>query len=312
MLTRAERRREERKNTKLAKWLLKLNSDQRQLLTKYCIESTKSDILAFGQAYERVLRVNFQEMFEDELEAEKLLEKIVDEVEQEGLAIRKFENGSVEYMANIKKEKDNIISKYIEAIKKGFKDKEAYEELKTAYPMFTASAIKNVIAEYKRDKKKAAAKKPNNEAEQETSIDINPNMSTEEIAKAIVNFGGIPESENKANTEEKQQESKIIRQDKKEVLQSVSDVQNSTQKSKLIEITKVREFKGEYGEYKKKADGTIIVGDLEFKNVKDIEDCKEQVDRDLELERQEFEKKISEKRIKALGRLNEVIQLLSM
>ena len=310
MLTRAERRREERKNTKLAKWLLKLNSDQRQLLTEYCIESTKSDILAFGQAYERVLRVNFQEMFEDELEAEKLLEKIVDEVEQEGLAIRKFENGSVEYMANIKKEKDNIISKYIEAIKKGFNDKEAYEELKTAYPMFTASAIKNVIAEYKRDKKKAAAKKPNNEAEQE--IELDPNMSTEEIAKVIVNCGGIPESENKANTEEKQQESKIIRQDKKEALQSVSDVQNSTQKSKLIEITKIREFKGEYGEYKKKADGTIIAGDLEFKNVKDIEDCKEQVDRDLELERQEFEKKISEKRIKALNRLNEVIQLLSM
>ena len=310
MLTRAERRREERKNTKLAKWLLKLNSDQRQLLTKYCIESTKSDILAFGQAYERVLRVNFQEMFEDELEAEKLLEKIVDEVEQEGLAIRKFENGSVEYMANIKKEKDNIISKYIEAIKKGFNDKEAYEELKTAYPMFTASAIKNVIAEYKRDKKKAAAKKPNNEAEQE--IELNPNMSTEEIAKVIVNCGGIPESENKAHTEENEVKGKIIRQDKKEVLQSVSDVQNSTQKSKLIEITKIREFKGEYGEYKKKADGTIIVGDLEFKNVKDIEDCKEQVDRDLELERQEFEKKISEKRIKALGRLNEVIQLLSM
>ena len=310
MLTRAERRREERKNTKLAKWLLKLNSDQRQLLTKYCIESTKSDILAFGQAYERVLRVNFQEMFEDELEAEKLLEKIVDEVEQEGLAIRKFENGSVEYMANIKKEKDNIISKYIEAIKKGFNDKEAYEELKTAYPMFTASAIKNVIAEYKRDKKKAAAKKPNNEAEEE--IELDPNMDTEEIAKVIVNFGGIPESENKANTEENEVKGKIIRQDKKEVLQSVSDVQNSTQKSKLIEITKVREFKGEYGEYKKKADGTIIVGDLEFKNVKDIEDCKEQVDRDLELERQEFEKKISEKRTKALGRLNEVIQLLSM
>ena len=310
MLTRAERRREERKNTKLAKWLLKLNSDQRQLLIEYCIESTKSDILAFGQAYERVLRVNFQEMFEDELEAEKLLEKIVDEVEQEGLAIRKFENGSVEYMANIKKEKDNIISKYIEAIKKGFNDKEAYEELKTAYPMFTASAIKNVIAEYKRDKKKAAAKKPNNEAEEE--IELDPNMDTEEIAKVIVNFGGIPESENKANTEEDEVKGKIIRQDKKEVLQSVSDVQNSTQKSKLIEITKVREFKGEYGEYKKKADGTIIVGDLEFNNVKDIEDCKEQVDRDLELERQEFEKKISEKRTKALGRLNEVIQLLSM
>ena len=311
MLTRAERRREERKNTKLAKWLLKLNSDQRQLLTKYCIEATKSDIIALQEAYIRVLRPLLHEGTDGDIEtAEKILNDIISKVEQEGLAIRKFENGSVEYMANIKKEKDNIISKYIEAIKKGFNDKEAYEELKTAYPMFTASAIKNVIAEYKRDKKKAAAKKPDNEAEEE--IELDPNMDTEEIAKVIVNYGGIPESENKANTEEKQQESKIIRQDKKEALQSVSDVQNSTQKSKLIEITKVREFKGEYGEYKKKADGTIIAGDLEFKNVKDIEDCKEQVDRDLELERQEFEKKISEKRTKALGRLNEVIQLLSM
>ena len=243
MLTKAERRREERRNTKLAKWLLKLNSDQRQLLTEYCIESTKSDILAFGQAYERVLRVNFQEMFEDELEAEKLLEKISDEVEQEGLAIRKFENGSVEYMANIKKEKGNIIEIYSGLISNGISDKEAYAELKAAYPMFTASALKNVIAEYKRDKKRE---------EQETSIDINPNMSTEEIAKVIVNCGDIPESENKAHTEENEVKGKIIRQDKKEVLQSVSDVQNSTQKSKLIEITKVREFKGEYGEYKKK------------------------------------------------------------
>ena len=292
-MTRAERRREERKNTKLAKWLLKLNSDQRQLLTEYCIESTKSDILAFGQAFERVLRVNFQEMFEDEQEAEKLLEKISDEVEQEGLAIRKFKNGSVEYMANIKKEKGNIIEIYSGLISNGISDKEAFAELKAAYPMFTASALKNVIAEYKRDKK---------QEEQETSIDINPNMSTEEIAKAIVNCGGIPESENKAHTEEKQQEGKIIRQDKKESLQGVSGVQNSTQRSKLIEITEVREFKGEYGEYKKKADGTIVAGTLEFKNVKDIEDCKKQVDRDLELERQEF----------ALGRLNEVIELLSM
>ena len=227
-MTRAERRREERKNTKLAKWLLKLNSDQRQLLTEYCIESTKSDILAFGQAYERVLRVNFQEMFEDELEAEKLLEKISDEVEQEGLAIRKFENGSVEYMANIKKEKGNIIEIYSGLISNGISDKEAYAELKAAYPMFTASALKNVIAEYKRDKKKAAAKKPNNEAEEE--IELDPNMDTEEIAKVIVNYGGIPESENKANTKENEVKGKIIRQDKKEVLQSVSDVQNSTQK----------------------------------------------------------------------------------
>ena len=214
MITRAERRREERKNKKLFKWLMSLNREQKMLLTEYCTEATKSDILAFGQAFERVLRVNFQEMFEDELEAEKLLEKIVDEVEQEGETIRKFENGSVEYMANIKKEKDNIIEIYTGLISNGISEKEAHAELKAAYPMFTASAIKNVIAEYKRDKKKAAANKSHNELEEE--IELNPNMDTEEIAKAIVNCGGIPESENKAHTEENEVKGKIIRQEEKE------------------------------------------------------------------------------------------------
>ena len=309
MLTRAERRREERKNTKLAKWLLKLNSDQRQLLTKYCIESTKSDILAFGQAYERVLRVNFQEMFEDELEAEKLLEKIVDEVEQEGLAIRKFENGSVEYMANIKKEKDNIISKYIEAIKKGFNDKEAYEELKAAYPMFTTSALKNVIAEYKRDKKKAAAKKPNNEAEQE--IELNPNMSTEEIAKVIVNCGGIPESENKAHTEENEVKGKIIRQEEKESTDKAIDKQNEEIKTSLVEITEVRKFRGKFGEYEKTKDG-VRVNELTVTSMSDIDSLKKQVDDKYDEELQNFLKNQEARKNISYGRLGEIEQLLSM
>lgn len=308
MLTRAQKREETRtelkKMKKLSNWLLKLNKEQRELLSDYCIEATKSDIIALQEAYIRVLRPLLHEGTDGDIEtAEKILNDIISKVEQEGLAIRKFENGSVGYMANLKKEKDNIISKYKKFIQSGLNEKESYEELKTAYPMFTASALKNTIAEYKRDKK---------QEKQETSIDINPNMSTEEIASAIINHVEESKPKKQPDTEEKQQESKIIRQDKKEALQSVSDVQNSTQKSKLIEITKVREFKGEYGEYKKKVDGTIIAGDLEFKNVKDIEDCKNQVDKDLELERQEFEKKISEKRIKALGRLNEVIELLSM
>ena len=51
---------------------------------------------------------------------------------------------------------------------------------------------------------------------------------------------------------------------------------------------------------------------MEFKNANDVEDCKKQIDEKLEEERKEFEKKISEKRIIALGRLNEVIELLSM
>lgn len=310
MITRAERRREERKNKKLFKWLMSLNREQKMLLTEYCTEATKSDILAFGQAFERVLRVNFQEMFEDELEAEKLLEKIVDEVEQEGETIRKFENGSVEYMANIKKEKDNIIEIYTGLISNGISEKEAHAELKAAYPMFTASAIKNVIAEYKRDKKKAAANKSHNELEEE--IELNPNMDTEEIAKVIVNCGGIPESENKAHTEENEVKGKIIRQEEKESTEEAIDKQNEEIKSSLVEVTQVREFVGKFGSYQKLQGGVVKSGNLEFSNANDIEECKKQIDEELEAERKEFEKKQAEKRVQSLGRLGEIMSLLSM
>ena len=309
MPTRAERRREERKNTKLAKWLLKLNSDQRQLLTEYCIESTKSDILAFGLAFERVLRVNFQEMFEDELEAEKFLQFIVSTVEAEGLAMRKFNNGSVEYMANIKKEKDNIIEIYTGLISNGISEKEAHAELKAAYPMFTASAIKNVIAEYKRDKKKAAAKKPNNETEEE--IELNPNMSTEEIAKAIVNCGDTIEYENKAHTEEKEVEGKIIRQEEKESSQSATDKQNKEIKSKLIEITEVRKFKGQFGIYEKTKDGVRVNG-LTVTRMSDIDSLKKQVDDKYDEELQNFLKNQEARKNISYGRLGEMEQLLNM
>ena len=303
MITRAERRREERKNKKLFKWLMSLNREQKMLLTEYCTEATKSDILAFGQAFERVLRVNFQEMFEDELEAEKLLEKIVDEVEQEGETIRKFENGSVEYMANIKKEKDNIISKYIGAIKKGFNDKEAYEKLKAAYPMFTASALKNVIAEYKRDKKKEKAKS-------ETAIEINSDMNTEEIAAAIL--GEPKDNKNKAHTEDEDTKGKIIRQEENKSLQSATDKQNEEIKTSLVEVTQVREFVGKFGSYQKLQGGVVKSGNLEFSNANDIEECKKQIDEELEAERKEFEKKQAEKRVQSLGRLGEIMSLLSM
>ena len=310
MLTRAERRREERKNTKLAKWLLKLNSDQRQLLTKYCIEATKSDIIALQEAYIRVLRPLLHEGTDGDIEtAEKILNDIISKVEQEGLAIRKFENGSVEYMANIKKEKGNIIEIYSGLISNGISDKEAYAELKAAYPMFTASALKNVIAEYKRDKKKAAAKKPNNEAEQE--IELNPNMSTEEIAKVIVNCGGIPESENKAHTEENEVKGKIIRQEEKESTDKAIDKQNEEIKTSLVEITEVRKFRGKFGEYEKTKDG-VRVNELTVTSMSDIDSLKKQVDDKYDEELQNFLKNQEARKNISYGRLGEIEQLLSM
>lgn len=310
MITRAERRREERKNKKLFKWLMSLNREQKMLLTEYCTEATKSDILAFGQAFERVLRVEFQKLFNDEIEAEEYLSKIIDLVEEEGLAMKKLLNGSVEYVANLKQCKGEIAKRYEDLKATEIKEKEIWNQLKMDYPKFTLSAIKNVIAEYKRDKKKAAANKSHNELEEE--IELNPNMDTEEIAKVIVNCGGIPESENKADTEENEVKGKIIRQEEKESTEEAIDKQNEEIKSSLVEVTQVREFVGKFGSYQKLQGGVVKSGNLEFSNANDIEECKKQIDEELEAERKEFEKKQAEKRVQSLGRLGEIMSLLSM
>lgn len=306
MLSRVDRRemeREEQKRLKkFTKWLMKMNKDQREFLEEYCKEASKNDILAFGQAFERVLRVKFQELFGNEFEAEALLEMIIDEVEIEGKALRNFENGSVEYMANIKKERENIIEIYTGLINNGINDKEAFEELKSAYPMFTASSIKNVIAEYKRDKKKS-------ERKSEETVEIDANMNTEEIAAAIL---GTTDKENKAHIGEKEVKGKIIRQEEEKPTEEAIGKQNKEIKSKLVEVTKIREFVGQYGSYQKLQDGTIQTGDLTFSNANDIEECKSQIDRDLEAEKEAFLKRQEESRIKALGKLDEVAELLLM
>lgn len=310
MLSRAERRREDRKNQKLAKWLMKLDRDQRQLLTEYCMESSKSDILAYCEAYERVLRPELQEVFNDEIKAEKFLEKVIEKVTFEGKALRNFKNGSVEYVANIKSEKENIIKKYVDGIENGKKDKEIREELKTIYPTFTASSIKNVIAEYKRDKKKLENNKKKLECYEELDLDIS--MDTEEIAAAIINGIEVEEkSENKAHKDEIRHEGKNICEKENKRIDSAREGKKAELKSRIIEVTQVREFVGQYGSYEKRKDGTVQAGKLEFKNANDIEIKKIEVEAEIKAMREDFEKSIAQKREKALGKLEEVMELLS-
>ena len=77
---------EEKKNRRLMKWLMTLNREQKELLTEYCNEQSKSDIVAHFYAYERVLRpVLYSLVNNDILEAEKILAEIVKQVGMEGL-----------------------------------------------------------------------------------------------------------------------------------------------------------------------------------------------------------------------------------
>lgn len=297
MLSRAERRREERKEQKLFKWLMSLNKEQKNLLTEYCTETIKSDILAFGQAFERVLRVEFQELFNNVEEAETYLKRIVDLVEEEGKALRKFENGSVEYMANLKQFKEEMIKKYEEERAKGVKEKEIFNSLKMDYPKFTLNSIRNVIAEYKRDLRKAAPV---------TANEVNTEEIVREIFKDTEDTG---ESENEAYIEGKEEEDKIHQEDKKNDSESLMDKQNG--EINIIEITEIRKFKGQFGEYEKLKEG-VRLDNLLIKNSDEVESYKEAVEAKLELERKEFEKKQEEEREKAYGKLGEILKILEI
>lgn len=156
---------EEKKNKRLMKWLMSLNREQKQLLTEYCNEQSKSDIVAHFYAYERVLRPALYTLADNDiLEAEKILAEIVRQVGIEGLNLHNFKNGSVEYMKKIDEAKKDIVNKYNLLKTKDKNEKDILSDLKVDYPTLTVNSIKNIILEYKRDKAKEEIAKGNTEA----------------------------------------------------------------------------------------------------------------------------------------------------
>lgn len=156
---------EEKKNKRLMKWLMSLNREQKQLLTEYCNEQSKSDIVAHFYAYERVLRPALYSLANNDIiEAEKILAEIVRQVGIEGLNLHNFKNGSVEYMKKIDEVKQDIINKYNLLKTKGKNEKDVLADLKVDYPTLTVNSIKNIILEYKRDKAKEEIANGNTEA----------------------------------------------------------------------------------------------------------------------------------------------------
>lgn len=146
---------EEKKNRRLMKWLMSLNKEQKELLTEYCNEKSKNDIVAHFYAYERVLRPELYSLVNNNiLETEKRIAEIVRQVGIEGLNLHNFKNGSVEYMKKIDEEKQNIINKYNLLKTKGKSEKDILTDIKVDYPTLTVNSIKNVLLEYKRDKVK--------------------------------------------------------------------------------------------------------------------------------------------------------------
>lgn len=146
---------DEKKNKRLMRWLMSLTKEQKELLTEYCNEQSKNDLIGHFYAYERVLRPALYILADsDVIEAEKILAEIIKQVGLEGLNLNNFKNGSVEYMKKIEEASQDIINKYNLLKTKGKNEKDILADLKVDYPTFTTNSIKNVILEYKRDKAK--------------------------------------------------------------------------------------------------------------------------------------------------------------
>lgn len=148
---------EDKKNKRLAKWLMSLNRDQRMLLTEYCVAQSESDLQAYFNAYERVLRPALYKIFGDELEGEKAYSSIVYMIGLDAISMRNFKNGSVGYMKYIDEIKPNVTSEYTMRKANGEKEKDIIEAIWAKYPKVSKSAIRNIISEFKRDSKKINA-----------------------------------------------------------------------------------------------------------------------------------------------------------
>ena len=91
-------------------------------------------------------------LYEHNFDVKAELDKLEVKINKENDMITKYLKRGEDYMNKLKKDKDNIIKDYEEMIKNKT-DKEVIEELKFKYSdKFTATSIRNVVNEHKRNK----------------------------------------------------------------------------------------------------------------------------------------------------------------
>lgn len=118
--------------------------------------------------------------------------------------------------------------------------------------------------------------------------------------------------ENKDDTEEKSIDNVITPKTENGVVESATGQQKEEIKSTLIEITEVRKFKGQFGEYEKTKEGVRLDEETTVSTKSDIDELEKQIDLEFDRQLQEFLKNQEERKSVSLGRLKEIEELLSM
>ena len=208
-------RQERRKEQKLEEWIKSRPTDKRRIIEKLALNMSRMDIEAYLYAYERVLRVKFYEMLGNSIEAEGLVEEVLQGVETEGRKIKELLNEGEIYKMEIKDKTKEVIAKYLEEKSRGIKENAIIKDLVFMFPKMTKTAIKNIIVEYKRDNEEvkldAALEEifPKEEERKEIKTKITKVKEEKEVSKTIEK-GIIPDlsyfAERKAEIEKKREE----------------------------------------------------------------------------------------------------------
>ena len=278
-MSRAERRREERETNKLTKWLNGLNMAQKRLLVDYCREKSKEDLLVYSQAMERVLRPYIYEHSMDELVGEQTYDNLLNQIALEGETILKLNFKGESYMKLIEQATPEIINMFEDLKSKGCSEKEILEEVKTKFPKLTANAVKNAIAEHKRELRKK-------------NKELNSNTDSDSLAAYI-----LGEKE-----QEEPKEVQPVEESKEKPVEEPKEESKIANPFKILNKTVIVDVAGAHGEYH------IENGKVKRKNEDIVYNSKEQVTSELNKVKEGLLKAIQEEEEKAA----EVITLMEM
>ena len=204
-------------------------------------------------------------------------------------------------MERINEVEEQVIEFLEKEMKKGTLKSEAVLKAKKKFkiPAKDASNAWLAIKEGKYDGKKAAT----DETKKKVSESVR--KANEEKKKLKI------KTENKAHTEEEKQGNVITPKTENEAVEEATGVQKEEIKSTLVEITEVRKFKGQFGEYEKSKDG-VKIEELLVSSKEDAEKLGNELADKFSKELEEFVKKQQEQKKVAFGRLEEIKELLNM
>lgn len=145
LATTQEEREHIKRNVRLANWISSLTKEEAEFMDLMNKQQARDTLDNYTDS-ETILMENF--LIENGFDSSQVLEEFRNNMETEGLIVRKFIENGEDYFMKLKDDSKNIIKDYEELKKEGLKEKEILEKLWLKYPRYSKNAVKNVILKH--------------------------------------------------------------------------------------------------------------------------------------------------------------------